>query len=121
MAEMPKLTIGMPDAGDTSTKVPPSGRITLSAEARRKLLDAICASAGSYVESDLEFTLGREYVDDPSDPDWQRIEDALLEILVPVRYVTGLPPRDTQANERLTPKPLHEHVPGAWNFEEPKP
>lgn len=28
---------------------------------------------------------------------------------------------DTQANERLTPKPLHEHIPGAWNFVEPNP
>ena len=28
---------------------------------------------------------------------------------------------DTQANEHLTPKPLHEQVPGAWNFVEPPP
>jgi len=28
---------------------------------------------------------------------------------------------DTQANEHFTPKPLHEHVPGAWNFVEPNP
>lgn len=28
---------------------------------------------------------------------------------------------DTQANERLTPKPLEEQVPGAWNFVEPNP
>lgn len=27
----------------------------------------------------------------------------------------------TQANEHLTPKPLDEHVPGAWNFVEPRP
>lgn len=38
----------------------------------------------------------------------------------PARYITGIAP-DTPANERLTPKPLHEQVPGEWNFVEPKP
>lgn len=127
MAEAPKLTIqiGNEAADDRSIKIPPPGRITLSPEARRRLVEAL-----PYDRVDLEGTGAddKRWLEDPDDPDWVRLEDALLEILMPVRYVTGVPTsrqlhEDTQANEAhgLTPLPLHEQVPGAWNFKEPRP
>lgn len=104
-----------------------AGRLTLSAEAREKL---VATGVVWDPSSDRE----------PNEDQWRKVEDALLEILTPVRYVTGIPPKDadvvrghreqvhravfhdTQANERgLTPLPLHEQRPGAWNFVEPRP
>lgn len=123
MAETPRINFALTtDADAHSIKVPPPGRLTLSPEARRRLVEGLPSDDNiGCLTSDL-------FIDDPDDADWRRLEDALLEILMPVRYITGVPTsrqlrEDTQANEAhgLTPLPLHEQVPGAWNFKEPRP
>lgn len=114
MAKTPPLVLALA-AGESidahAIKVPPAGRITLSTEAREILART-----------------GLLNLEGPHDPAWPDLEDALLEVLMPVRYITGVPTsrqlrEDTQANEvhGLTPLPLHEQRPGAWNFKEPRP
>lgn len=62
--------------------------IKLSAEARRRLLDAMPVH-------DMLYCLAGESCDDPNDPDWGRIEDALTEIMLPPqRYALGMPAHD---------------------------
>ena len=63
-----------------SVAVPPPGRITLSTEARRTLLDTgLLALKGT------------------EDTAWPDLEDALLETLMPVRYITGVVPAEQRA------------------------
>lgn len=130
MAKTPPFVLALAaghSVDDHAIKVPPPGRLTLSAEARRKLAETILS--GLERCSDDFATVYLDHVDNPEDDEWQEIEDALLEILMPVRYVTAAPRGltgadlhiDTPANERgLTPLSLQEQIPGAWNFVEPR-
>lgn len=96
--------------GDTVITVaePMNASLKLSSEARERLLDTCLVGDSSPSGGMIE-------------DDWLRLEEALTEILLPVRYVAGRPSRvDTQANEHLTPLPLDQQVPGAWNFVEPR-
>lgn len=58
-------------------------RLTLSPEARRELL-------GAMPVHDMLYCLAGEACDDPASPEWRVIEDTLMELLAPPRYITGV-------------------------------
>lgn len=79
-------------AGQITIAEPMDMRIKLSPMARSHLLRVLERVLDG---SRPEAMLGAEYIDDPEDPEWRMIEDALTEIFMPpTRWIAGVAPSD---------------------------
>lgn len=88
----PRLTYTGGDAGQITIAPPMEMRIKLSEPARRRLLEALKEGHHRYAAGELETVYGEGAEEDPNDPDWRRVEEALTEIMLPPqRWATGLP------------------------------
>jgi hypothetical protein len=92
MAHTPKTIKVDMSAIWTLPPEPPEFGIRFTPAARRRIVEALKTTELQWLSNDsIEAILGA-YADDPDDPDWRIIEEALTELLMPpVRYVAGLP------------------------------